>query len=268
MMYSPRGPVCDPCDSEVFGALVAAAVKEGKKYKAHTLKIDKDVNTENSAYRKIVTDCGFNIRGVGDKIEGFQCARVIRIDLRGKTEDEVFQSFDSGHRRKIRVALKNGVEVRKEGSDRAELFFDMMKETTERDGFALRQAPYFKKIVDTFGDKAAFYIAYYTPEGESERAIAGALSVEYGNKYWYFYGASRNENRSVMPNYLVQWEMIREAVAHKKEIYDFRGVATFSEEDGLYRFKNKFGAYKEEFMGEMDLEIKPLVCKLLKLLGR
>lgn len=263
MLYAPRGPVCDLHDSEVFGALISAAREEGKKYNAYALKIDKDADTNDGEYRKIVTDAGFKINPVTDYFKGFQCARVIRINLEGKTEEEVFASFDSGHRRKVRVALKNNVEIEKCGSEKAELFYDMMKETTERDGFELRSAAYFAKILDTFGENACLYIAYYTPEGGERTPIAGAISVEYGDKFWYFYGASRNIHRNVMPNYLVQWEMIRDAVRDGCALYDFRGVTRFDEDDGLYRFKIKFGAYKEEFMGEMELVLKPAAARIV-----
>lgn len=263
MLYAPRGPVCDLHDSAVFGALISAAREEGKKLNAYALKIDKDVDTNDGDYREIITREGFKINPVTDYFKGFQCARVIRIDLEGKTEDEVFASFDSGHRRKVRVALKNNVEIEKCGSEKAELFYDMMKETTERDGFELRSAGYFAKILDTFGDRACLYIAYYTPEGGEKTPIAGAISVEYGDKFWYFYGASRNIHRNVMPNYLVQWEMIRDAVKDGCSLYDFRGVTRFDEDDGLYRFKIKFGAYKEEFTGESELVLKPAAAKIV-----
>lgn len=263
MLYAPRGPVCDLHDKEVFDTLIYAAAREGKKYNAYALKIDKDADTGDGEYRKIVTDAGFKINPVTDAFKGFQCARVIRIDLEGKTEDEVFASFDSGHRRKVRVALKNNVEIEVCGSEKAGLFYDMMKETTERDGFELRSESYFAKILDTFGDRARLYTAYYTPEGGERTAIAGAIALVYGDKLWYFYGASRNIHRNVMPNYLLQWEMIKWAVENKCRIYDFRGVTRFDEDDGLYRFKMKFGAYKEEFMGEMELVLKPAAAKLV-----
>ena len=263
MMYSPRGPVFDFEDGETFLALMDAAREYAKKINACTLRLDKDVDTRNEAYRKLVTSAGFRTGTVTDRFAGFQCARVIRIDLRGKTEDEVFASFDSGHRRKIRIAMKNGVEIETCGSEKTGIFYEMMKETTERDGFELRSEAYFKKLLDTFGDRARLYIAYYTPEGGERIPIAGSLSVEYGDKFWYFYGASRNIHRNVMPKYLLQWEMIRRAISLGCSIYDFRGVSRFDEDDGLYRFKIKFGAYKEEFMGEMDLEFKPAAAKLV-----
>ena len=263
MLYAPRGPVCDLHDKETFDCLIEAAKSEGKKYNAYALKIDKDADTNDEEYRGIVTSAGFKINPVTDAFKGFQCARVIRIDLEGKSEDEVFASFDSGHRRKVRVALKNNVEIGIYGSEKAELFYDMMKETTERDGFELRSAAYFAKILDSFGDRARLYIACYTPEGGEKTAIAGAISLVYGDKLWYFYGASRNIHRNVMPNYLLQWEMIKWAIECGCRIYDFRGVTRFDEDDGLYRFKMKFGAYKEEFMGEMELVLKPAAALIV-----
>ena len=56
----------------------------------------------------------------------------------------------------------------------------------------------------------------------------GIIDIIYGNKIWYLYGASSNEHRNLMPNYLLQWEMIKYAIENKKDIYDFRGVSRCS----------------------------------------
>ena len=184
------------------------------------------------------------------------------IMLDGRNEDEVFAAFHSDHRRKIRIALKNNVEIKIHGSEMAETFYQIMKETCERDDFELRSAAYFAKILDVFGDKARLYMAYY--EG---RPIAGAISVLWGDKVWYFYGASSNSDRKVMPNYLLQWEMIKWAIEEGCKIYDFRGVAGIIDESnplfGLYRFKHRFDGTYIEFMGEMDLITKPAAAKIV-----
>ena len=260
MMYAPRGPVCDFNDKETFSALVEAAKQEGKKYNAYELKIDKDVPVDNEEYRKIALSQGFSFKEKTINFEDFQCRYVIRIHINGRTEDEVFAAFHSDHRRKIRIAIKNNVEIKIHGSEKAEVFHSLMKETCERDGFELRSAAYFAKILDAFGDKARLYLAYY--EGEP---IAGAISVLWGDKVWYFYGASSNSNRKVMPNYLMQWEMIKWAIDEGCRIYDFRGVAGVIDESnplfGLYRFKHRFDGDYVEFMGEMDLITKPTAAK-------
>lgn len=262
MMYAPRGPVCDFNDKETFSALIEAAKQEGKKYNAYELKIDKDVPVDNEEYRAIALSQGFRFKERTINFEDFQCRYVIRIHLNGRTEDEVFAAFHSDHRRKIRIAIKNNVEIKIHGSEKAEFFYSLMKETCERDGFELRSAAYFAKILDAFGDKARLYLAYY--EGEP---IAGAISVLWGDKVWYFYGASSNSNRKVMPNYLMQWEMIKWAIEEGCRIYDFRGVAGVIDESnplfGLYRFKHRFDGDYVEFMGEMDLITKPTAAKIV-----
>ena len=262
MMYAPRGPVCDFDDKETFIALIEAAKQEGKKYNAYELKIDKDVPDDNEDYRAIALSQGFRFKGKTVNFEDFQCRCVIRILLNGRNEDEVFAAFHSDHRRKIRIAMKNNVEIKIHGSEMAETFYQIMKETCERDGFELRSAAYFAKILDVFGDKARLYMAYY--EGQP---IAGAISVLWGNKVWYFYGASSNSNRKVMPNYLLQWEMIKWAIETDCKIYDFRGVAGVIDESnplfGLYRFKHRFDGTYIEFMGEMDLITKPAAAKIV-----
>lgn len=83
----------------------------------------------------------------------------------------------------------------------------------------------------------------------------------YGNKVWYLYGASSNEYRNVMPNYLLQWEMIKIALERKADIYDFRGVEGILKEDhpgyGVYKFKKGFKGDFVEFIGEVYMVFKP-----------
>ena len=47
-------------------------------------------------------------------------------------------------------------------------------------------------------------MAYY-----DGKPISGVIPIFYGNKTWYLYGASSNQHRNLMPNYLLQWEMIK-----------------------------------------------------------
>ena len=64
-----------------------------------------------------------------------------------------------------------------------------------------------------------------------------------------------------MPNYLLQWEMIRWALGKGCETYDFRGVSGDMDENnplyGLYRFKKGFNGEMVELVGELDYVLKP-----------
>ena len=71
-----------------------------------------------------------------------------------------------------------------------------------------------------------------------------------------------------MPNYLLQWTMIQEAIDRGADMYDFRGVSGVVDENhpqyGLYRFKKGFNARFVEFIGEVYIPYKPLKYKLYK----
>jgi lipid II:glycine glycyltransferase (peptidoglycan interpeptide bridge formation enzyme) len=127
-----------------------------------------------------------------------------------------------------------------------------MKVTAERDGFSVRPLSYFKRLLDFMGKNARLYLAFY-----NGAAIAGAIAVNYAKKTSYVYGASDNAFRNVMPNYLVQWEMIRWAVQTGSSIYDLQGISGNLEEEnnhlyGLYRFKRGFNGQIDELAGEFD----------------
>lgn len=87
--------------------------------------------------------------------------------------------------------------------------------------------------------------------------ISGAIVSKFGDKAWYMYGASDNIYRDLMPNYLLQWYMIKWAKQSGCKIYDFRGISGDLNKSnplyGLYRFKKGFNGDFTEFIGEFDL---------------
>ena len=111
------------------------------------------------------------------------------------------------------------------------------------------------------------HLRLYLMEYQGE-AIAGAITIYYGDKMWYLYGASSNRERNRMPNYLMQWEMIQWAVEKGCRIYDFRGVTGDMEKtflDGLIRFKAGFGAVQDDFVGKMDMIFMPKRAELIEI---
>ncbi|AVF26449.1 aminoacyltransferase FemX [Paenibacillus larvae subsp. larvae] len=69
-------------------------------------------------------------------------------------------------------------------------------------------------------------------------------------------GASDNVFRDYMPNYLIQWEMMKEAKKRGCTMYDFGGISGDLSPDnplwGLYKFKKGFGGQFLEFIGEFN----------------
>ena len=259
LMYGCRGPVCDLDDRETFSQLLDGAKALAKKYKSYVIKIDPDVLSSNTAFSSMLESFGFRAKEGGKNFEAIQPRYVFRLNVEGKTEEELLANFHQKWRYNIRLAERKGVTVRICGKEMVPAFSDLMLTTGVRDGFVTRKPEYFAAMLDNLGEHARLYMAF----DPNDTPIAGTLAIHYGDKVWYLYGASSNEHRNLMPNYLLQWRMIQWAVETNCRIYDFRGVSGDVSEDnplyGLFRFKQGFGGDFTEFVGEMDLVLSPVV---------
>lgn len=86
--------------------------------------------------------------------------------------------------------------------------------------------------------------------------LSGSIYAHYGKKAWYLYGASHDILRNTMPNYLMQWEMIKQSIDLGCTLYDFRGTPKPKDGEnlpGLFKFKKGFNGDFIEFIGEIYL---------------
>ena len=266
LMYVARGPVCDIHDENVIKDLTEGANELAKKYKAFVLRMEPDILKTDEEYRNIISKYGYRIKDDSkDFKDEIQPRFVFRLDIKDKTEDEVFSAFHQKTRYNIRLATKKGVVIKEGTKEDLKDFHKIMVETGERDNFIIRSLSYFEKMYDELAPKHMKLLMAY----HEDKPIAGIIPIMYGNKTWYLYGASSNSHRNLMPNYLLQWTMIKEAIANKCDMYDFRGVSGVVDEShpqyGLYRFKKGFNAEFTEFIGEVYIPYKPFVYKMYKL---
>ena len=269
LLYAPRGPVCDRNDLGLWYELMEALKQLAKQEHTLLIHMDPDEADSNERFRSTMLQLGFTEKA-DDGFGNIQPQYVFRLPLKGRTQDEVFHAFCAKTRYNIGLSLRKGVSVREySGADRIpdfilENFYSLMQTTGERDHFFIRGLDYFKGLMQALQKDAKIYIAYL--QGQP---IAGAIEVFCGNKAWYLYGASANEHRNVMPNYLLQWIMIQEALERGCELYDFRGVpGNVSEDDplyGLYRFKKGFSGTYTKFTGLFTYSFHPALCKVLEI---
>jgi peptidoglycan pentaglycine glycine transferase (the first glycine) len=255
IFYAPRGPVADFTDKKTLETLVSNIKTLAQRHGAIMLKIDPDIKAPDSEADALLKSLDFVPREGGTNFEGVQPKFVFRLSL-DKTLDEIFASFKPKTRYNIRLSARKGVTVKEGQRDDLKPFYEILQETSIRDRFLIRGYDYFETLWDELVGKglAKLFMAEY--EG---RYIAGTLAFIFGDKAWYIYGASANEHRNVMPNYALQWEMIRWAKGQGCTMYDFRGVSGDISPDnplyGLYRFKKGFNGEFTEFIGEYDLPL-------------
>jgi lipid II:glycine glycyltransferase (peptidoglycan interpeptide bridge formation enzyme) len=240
---------------------------QGKTDGAAFLKIDPAVPADNEQASIALASLGF-VAPPGVDPQGFggtQPRCVMVLDIGGKSEDQLLADCKAQCRRNIRKSQKFGVEVVSDTKrEHIALFYDLLSVTAKRDGFTVRPCSYYEVLWDKLVERGLGKLFLTRHEGEY---LSGALCFAIGDKCWYVYGASSNEHRDLMPNYAMQWSMIRWAQEQGCAIYDFRGVSprrklegedteSLEKEDhlqGLNRFKEGFGARYVEYIGEWDL---------------
>ena len=268
LLYVPRGPVCDRNSHEIWDELMEALKRLARQEHALLIHMDPDEPDSNEAFRSMMLQLGF-IEKADDGFGNIQPQYVFRLPLKGRTQEDVFHAFCAKTRYNIGLSLRKGVTVREySGADRIpdfilQNFYSLMQTTGERDHFYIRGLDYFEALMNALQNDAKIYLAYLHGQ-----PIAGAIEVFCGNKAWYLYGASSNEHRNVMPNYLLQWLMIQEAMERGCELYDFRGVPGNVSEDnplyGLYRFKKGFSGTYTKFTGLFSYKFRPIFSTMFE----
>ncbi len=251
IMYVPKGPAVDFGDSQLVAAALAQLEQIARKQNAIFVKIDPDVD---SSIAPILT-----ARGWRPSREQIQFRNTVLLDL-GPSEDQLLAVMRGKTRYNIRLAQKRGVRVERGTIEDLRLFYEMYAETGARDGFLIRKFPYYRDAWGAFlqAGRAEMLLARV-----AEETIAGLILFVLGTRAWYFYGASRNAHRELMPNHLLQWEAIRWAKAHGCTVYDFWGAPDTLDENapmyGVYRFKEGFGGKFTPHIGAYDYVVNPLL---------
>jgi lipid II:glycine glycyltransferase (peptidoglycan interpeptide bridge formation enzyme) len=133
---------------------------------------------------------------------------------------------------------------------------------------------YFEKAYRVFrpGNQAELFLASF-----EDQLLAGLMVFRRGHRAWYFYGASSNDRRELMPAYLLQWEAILWAKRHGCTAYDLWGVPDADEDElethfsdraeglwGVYRFKRGFGGELRRAAGPWDRVYQPLLYQIYR----
>lgn len=133
-----------------------------------------------------------------------------------KEQRELLDAMHTKTRYNIRLAQKKGVTLSEEKN--IDLFWELNKQTTQRDGFKSHDREYYEKML-------ASPFVYQLNAFFENKPVASILLVIFGKRCTYLHGASSDESRNVMAPYLLQWTGIQFAQALHCSEYDFWGIA-------------------------------------------
>jgi lipid II:glycine glycyltransferase (peptidoglycan interpeptide bridge formation enzyme) len=200
-----------------------------------------------------------------------------------KSEEDLLKAMHPKTRYNIKIALKHGVKVIQDNSDKAfEDYLRLTKETTRRQGFYAHTENYHRLMWQTLKPQstefkiqssyikltAHLFLAKY----ENQTLAAWILFV-YKDTLYYPYGASSDLHRETMASNLMMWEAIRFGKKLGLKKFDMWGSLSNNPNKtdpwyGFHRFKQGYGPKHIEFAGSFDLVINPILYRIYKILDK
>lgn len=160
------------------------------------------------------------------------------IDL-NQPEKTLWGNLNSSHRRNIRRAKDNGVEI-KDGLPQIKTVYNLVRETFKRTSIPFMKYEGFFRMVESLGD----YIKIFVAEHQGE--VQGCTVVPFSqHSAYYVYGGS---SPKPLPgaNNLLHWHAMEEFKRLGVNHYDFVGARISpekgSKQEGIMTFKKRFGA--------------------------
>jgi lipid II:glycine glycyltransferase (peptidoglycan interpeptide bridge formation enzyme) len=257
--YVPRGPVINALEIEDFKSLLAEMKNMARGEKSFLIRVDPPWLMSNE---KRLLGAGFR---KGDSEVQPKC--TLMLDLK-KSEEELLAGMKQKTRYNIGLAQRKEVKIRisSEISD-VESFWQLMKQTSDRDGFHSHGKEHYKKMFEILSQDGTVKLFLAEFDG---KVIAANMISFFGKVAIYLHGSSSDMYRELMAPYLLQWEAIKEAKKIGMEKYDFGGMNGKSFHDkkweGITRFKTGFAPEENitEFIGSHDLVTNPVIFSVYK----
>ena len=169
--YSPRGPLLDYKNKELLAFFMTNLKSFIKEKGGYVYRIDPYIiNKERDIDGNIVeggednTEVIKSLKGLGFKQvpldDTEQVVWMFSLNLEGKSTDEIYANMKPNTRNTIRKAEKLGIEMKELSYDDLDEFMSIMKETSERKGFSIRDLDYYQTMYKLFVEskEAKFYI--------------------------------------------------------------------------------------------------------------
>ena len=116
----------------------------------------KIVENGNNNYEviKFLKDIGYNKSKIDIQVKYNFC-----LDLKNKTEEEIFKNFKQNTRNLINRALRDGVEIINLKYEELPIFKQITEDTSKRRGFLDKSLEYYQSMYKVFQDKVVFKLA-------------------------------------------------------------------------------------------------------------
>lgn len=237
--YIPGGILYNKLTRELYNFLYQNLKKIAKEKKLVFIQIDS-ITPENTDFSDIINHSPNHKTTAKLPIPQF----TNLIDL-NQPEEEILKNMKGKGRYNIKLAAKKGVEIVEGSKTDIPLFYELLKITTQRDGFSPNDLEYYQNFIQEITNTKLLLAKH------EDEIIAGGIFTYTNKQALYYYGVSSNHKRNLMAPYLVQWEAMKIGKIKGCSYYDFLGIADPANKNdslkGVTDFKLKFGGKITKF---------------------
>ncbi|HHJ13737.1 MAG TPA: FemAB family PEP-CTERM system-associated protein [Gammaproteobacteria bacterium] len=159
----------------------------------------------------------------------------ISMSLELDPDPEVlWNAFKSKHRTNIRRVYKHDIEVRSGGGELLDDFYRVMAHSWRALGTPLYRKRYFARIIEAFGEDVRLFVAE-----RNGQVIATAFNGHHQDTVEGMWAGALPEARGLQVNYVLYWEMIRDACERGFRHYH---LGRSTADSGAESFKKKWNA--------------------------
>jgi peptidoglycan pentaglycine glycine transferase (the first glycine) len=249
VLYASRGPIVDYANAGLAAEVLAKLGDVARRENVLFLRVSPAVPKSDATTLGVLESGGF-LRAR----KPLQHTSTTCLSLAGRSAAELLGSFHEKTRYNIRLAAKNGVEVRKGSEADIGTLHALLLKTGERQSVETFPPEFFADVFRALAPKgmASVYLAYCGAEP------AGAIFIlRFAGKAWYMWGGFDYLYRQKMPSYAAHWAAIQDCLADGLSVYDFQGMPENpTPKDplwGIYNFKKGFRGDMIQWIGEWDL---------------
>jgi lipid II:glycine glycyltransferase (peptidoglycan interpeptide bridge formation enzyme) len=259
-LYCGRGPVLARPDALILANFLDYVAYIAHQEHAVVLRVEPNIADDNpdlDAWLAIYHKAGFYTNPVA--VHG---RRSWVLDLRPSFE-QLQAQFTVPWQRNIRSAEDQGVVVRvARGQADFHVFYELLKQTGERESFVVHSKEYYQHIFRLFAhyDDSVLYLAEY--EG---MVIGVRYLLRFGDWCWDMFDAVSDDCSHLHAAFLLQCYALRWAHEQGCRYFDFRTIpevlAPGEDFWDLYEYKRGFGGGSRLTMPTQDYVYQPLVYK-------
>jgi lipid II:glycine glycyltransferase (peptidoglycan interpeptide bridge formation enzyme) len=251
--YCPKGPALDYGDTCLFDAVLRLLAEDARRQRSVFLSIEPEAEVDTPG--AVAT-----LRGAGyvPSTNQLQASATFLVDA-AASDEELLGRMSSTWRRYIRKAPRDGVAVRRGTAADLDRFYQLYRQTSERDAFVARPRWYVESLWRHLAPPGLLDLFLAEVGGRAEAAL---MPLRFGRRAWYLYGASSAVAQKAHAPYLLQWHTMRWARDHGCDTYDMWGAAADPSDEsdplaGVTRQKRGYGGRHVRWVGGYDYVASP-----------